>query len=127
MFRITRSRARRGCFCRSRARPSPSAPTRTSPPAGSGTATATVGSSSNVTIKGTVAGALVPGVSQAVTFTIDNPSTAAQRVSTITLAEVKADAGHSTCWTAISGEKPDFTMAGGNGQQNLRARATTRR
>jgi hypothetical protein len=77
---------------------------------GSGTATATVGTSSSLTIKGTVAGALVPGVSQTVTFTIDNPSTAAQRVTTITLAEVKPDAGHSTCSTAITGEKPDFTM-----------------
>jgi hypothetical protein len=78
---------------------------------GSGTATATVGTSQAVTIKGTVGGTLVPGVSQTVTFTIDNPSSGAQRVGTITLAEVKPDAGHSTCATTISGEKPDFTMA----------------
>ena len=77
---------------------------------GSGTATATVGTSSAVTIKGTVGGTLVPGVSQTVTFTIDNPSAAAQRVNTITLAEVKPDAGHSTCSTTITGEKPDFSM-----------------
>jgi hypothetical protein len=78
---------------------------------GSGTATATVGTSQAVVIKGTVGGTLVPGVSQTVTFTIDNPSTGAQKVNTISLSEVKADAGHPTCLTTISGEKPDFTMA----------------
>jgi hypothetical protein len=81
---------------------------------GSGTATATVGSSQAVTIKGTVGGTLVPGVSQTVTFTIDNPSSGAQRVGTISLSEVKADAGHASCATTISGEKPDFTMAAVN-------------
>jgi hypothetical protein len=77
---------------------------------GSGTATATVGSSQAVTIKGTTSGTLVPGASATVTFTIDNPSSGAQRVGTISLSEVKADAGHSSCSTVITGEKPDFTM-----------------
>jgi hypothetical protein len=78
---------------------------------GSGTATATVGSGSAVVLKGTVAGSLYPGASQTVTFTVDNPSSATQRVGTISLTKVQADAGHSTCSTVINGEKPDFTMA----------------
>jgi hypothetical protein len=79
--------------------------------AGSGTATATVGTSSAVVLKGTVAGALYPGASQTVTFTVDNPSSGSQRVGTISLTKVQADAGHSSCLTTITGEKPDFTMA----------------
>ena len=78
---------------------------------GSGTATATVGTSSAVTIKATVAGTLYPGASQTVTFTIDNPSSGQQRVGTISLTKIQPDAGHSTCSTTITGEKPDFTMA----------------
>jgi hypothetical protein len=78
---------------------------------GSGTGTATVGTSSAVTLHATVGGALYPGASQTVTFTVDNPSSGAQRVGTISLASISADAGHSTCSTTISGEKPDFTMA----------------
>lgn len=92
---------------------------------GSGTATATVGSSSAVTVKATVSSTLYPGSSSPVTFTIDNPSSGAERVGTISLTEVKADAGHSSCSTTISGGNPDFTMpavavnktyAPGNGQ-----------
>ena len=78
---------------------------------GSGTATATVGSSSAVVLHGTVAGSLYPGAAQTVTFTVDNPSTGAQRVGTISLSKVQADAGHPTCSTTITGENPDFTMA----------------
>lgn len=79
--------------------------------AGSGTATATVGSSSAVVLHGTVGGALYPGASQTVTFTVDNPSSGTQRVGTISLTKVQADAGHASCLTTITGEKPDFTMA----------------
>jgi hypothetical protein len=78
---------------------------------GSGTATATVGTSSAVVLKGTVAGTLYPGASQTVTFTVDNPSSGAQRVGTISLTKVQADVNHSGCSTAITGENPDFTMA----------------
>jgi hypothetical protein len=74
---------------------------------GSGTATATVGSGSAVTIKGTVSSNLYPGGSSPVTFTIDNPSSAAQRVGTITLASIAVDAGHSTCGKVIG---VDFAM-----------------
>ena len=77
---------------------------------GSGTATATVGSGSAVTIKGTVGSTLYPGGNATVTFTVDNPSSAAQRVGTITLASIAVDAGHSTCSVVTTGGNPDFTM-----------------
>ena len=77
---------------------------------GSGTATATVGSASAVTIKGTVSSNLYPGGSSPVSFTIDNPSSGAQRVGTITLASIAVDAGHSTCSKVITGGNPDFAM-----------------
>ena len=78
---------------------------------GSGTATATVGSSSTVTVKGTVSGSLYPGSSSTVTLTVDNPSSGKQRVGTVSLEKVTADAGHPTCSVVISGGNPDFTMA----------------
>jgi hypothetical protein len=77
---------------------------------GSGTANATVGSSSTVTLHGTVTGSLYPGTSSPVSFTVDNPSAGSQRVGTITLASITVDAGHSTCSTTISGGNPDFSM-----------------
>ena len=78
---------------------------------GSGTATAKVGTSSPVTLKGTVTGNLYPGASSQVSFTVDNPSTGTQRVGTITLTGITVDAGHSTCSAVITGGNPDFTMA----------------
>jgi hypothetical protein len=78
---------------------------------GSGTGTASVGTSSAVTLHGTVTGSLYPGSSSSVSFTVDNPSSGSQRVNTISLASITADAGHSGCSTAISGGNPDFTMA----------------
>ena len=78
---------------------------------GSGTATATVGTSSAVTIKGTVSGNLYPGASSTVTLTVDNPSSGKQRVGTVSLEKITADAGHSTCSVVINGGNPDFTMA----------------
>jgi hypothetical protein len=78
---------------------------------GSGTATATVGTSSAVTLKGTVSGTLYPGSSATVTFTVDNPSSGKQRVGSISLEKITPDAGHSTCSTLTTGGNPDFTMA----------------
>jgi hypothetical protein len=78
---------------------------------GSGTATATVGTSSPVTLKGTVTGNLYPGSSSPVTLTVDNPSSGKQRVGTISLEKITADAGHATCSVVITGGNPDFTMA----------------
>lgn len=78
---------------------------------GSGTATATVGTSSPVTLKGTVTGNLYPGSSSPVALTVDNPSSGKQRVGTVTLEKITADAGHSGCSVVITGGNPDFTMA----------------
>jgi len=77
---------------------------------GSGTGTAAVGSSSNVTLHGTVASTLYPGTSSNVTFTVDNPSPGAELVNTIHLESITPDAGHSGCSTVITGGNPDFTM-----------------
>ncbi|HXR59882.1 MAG TPA: hypothetical protein VN732_00990 [Solirubrobacterales bacterium] len=77
---------------------------------GSGTATAKVGTSSAVTLKGTVTGNLYPGASSQVSFTVDNPSSGTQRVGTITLTGITVDAGHSTCSATIGGATPDFSM-----------------
>ncbi len=78
---------------------------------GSGTVTATVGSSSAVTLKGTVTGNLYPGSSSPVSLTVDNPSAGKQRVGTISLEKITADAGHSGCSVATTGGNPDFAMA----------------
>jgi hypothetical protein len=77
---------------------------------GSGTGTAAVGSSSAVTLHATISSNLYPGSSSPVSLTVDNPSSGAQRVGTVTLASISVDAGHSTCSTTISGGNPDFTM-----------------
>lgn len=77
---------------------------------GSGTATAKVGTSSAITLKGTVTGNLYPGSSSQVSFTVDNPSSGSQRVGTITLTGITVDAGHSTCSAVITGGTPDFSM-----------------
>ena len=78
---------------------------------GSGTATATVGTSSAVTLKGTVTGNLYPGSSSPVSLTVDNPSSGKQRVGTISLEKITPDAGHASCSVVIGGGNPDFTMA----------------
>lgn len=77
---------------------------------GSGTGTAAVGSSSSVTLHGTIASALFPGASSTVTLTVDNPSLGAEFVNTIHLESITPDAGHSGCSTVITGGNPDFTM-----------------
>jgi hypothetical protein len=77
---------------------------------GSGTGTAAVGSSSAVTLHASISSNLFPGSSSPVTLTVDNPSSGAQRVGTVTLASISVDAGHSGCSTTISGGNPDFSM-----------------
>lgn len=77
---------------------------------GTGTATATAGTSSAVTLHGTVSKTLYPGTSSPVTFTVDNPSPGAQQVGTITLSSITVDSAHSACSTTITGGNPDFTM-----------------
>jgi hypothetical protein len=78
---------------------------------GSGTTTATVGTSSALTLKGTVTGNLYPGSSSPVTLTVDNPSSGKERVGTVSLEKITADAGHSSCSVVTTGGNPDFTMA----------------
>jgi hypothetical protein len=71
---------------------------------GSGTGSVSAGTSSAVTLHGTVATALYPGTNSTVNFTVDNPSGGSQRVHQIQLGSVTTDAGHSGC---VMG---DFTM-----------------
>lgn len=78
---------------------------------GSGTGSASVGSSSAVTLHASISSNLFPGSSSPVTLTVDNPSSGAQRVGTVSLSSITVDAGHSSCATTISGGNPDFTMA----------------
>jgi hypothetical protein len=74
---------------------------------GTGTGTASVGSDSGVTVGGTTSGTLYPGSSVPVSFTVDNLSTASQRVGTVYLAGVKACTGAGSSW--------DRSLGGGAG------------
>jgi hypothetical protein len=78
---------------------------------GTGTGTAPVGTSPALTLHATVGGSLYPGASQTVNFTVDNASTASERVGTISLTSITPDTDHKTCSTTITGAKADFTMA----------------
>jgi hypothetical protein len=68
--------------------------------AGSGTGTAAVGdtTSTPLTIHGSSATTLLPGVSSTVTFTVDNPSPGYEELGTIHLASVKACVGAGSSW-----------------------------
>ena len=70
---------------------------------GAGTGTGSTGSSSALTIHGTVGSTLYPGTSGTVSFTVDNPSPGHQYVNTIHLASVVADGSHSSCVVADYG------------------------
>lgn len=72
--------------------------------AGSGTATGTVGSGGTITVNGTFATGIAPGLTRAVSLTASNPTSSAVQVGTVSLASVAVDAAHSTCAVA------DFTM-----------------
>jgi hypothetical protein len=77
----------------------------------SGTGSATVGTSSALTLHGTISGdELYPGdaTGDTVTFTVDNPSKGKQQLGTISLASVGVDSGHSACPHAVG---TDFSMA----------------
>jgi hypothetical protein len=79
---------------------------------GSGTGTATVGTSSAVTLAGTITGTLYPGGSPAsVSVLVTNPGSSSQYVNTVHLASITTDSGHSTCDLSISGATPAFTMS----------------
>jgi len=76
---------------------------------GSGTGTATVGSSQALTLHGTTAGTLYPAGSSTVSFTVDNPSSGSEYLSTIHLASVTTDSTHSTCGVSAF-TMPDVTV-----------------
>lgn len=82
---------------------------------GSGTGTASVGSSSAVTLHGTTAGALLPGTSSTVSFTVDNPSAGHQRVGTIHLDSVDAPNGCSAADFTMPDVVANQDVASGNG------------
>lgn len=73
--------------------------------AGSGSGSATVGSGGTISLTGTVAAGLAPGLNKAVSLTATNAGTSAIKVGTVQLVSVAADAAHPTCNVA------DFTMA----------------
>ena len=70
---------------------------------GSGTGTGTVGTTSSVTITGTVAPGISPGANRAVSFTAANPSSSSAQVTTLHLVGVTSNAAGCT--------GADFTMA----------------
>ncbi len=68
--------------------------------AGSGTGTASVGTTTStpLTIHGSSATTLLPGVSSTVTFKVDNPSAGYEQLGTIHLASVNACVGANSWW-----------------------------
>lgn len=85
---------------------------------GSGSGTAAVGTNEAVTITATVPAGIAPGTSKQVSFLAANPAKSAVRVTTVHLAEVKVDAGHSTCKVAA------FTMPDVTENREVPAEAT---
>jgi hypothetical protein len=69
---------------------------------GTGSGTATVGASASLTVTGTAASTLYPGASSTVNFTVNNPSTAHQRLGTISLSGVHACTGTGSSWNGSS-------------------------
>ncbi|MCU1543979.1 MAG: hypothetical protein JWM50_1844 [Microbacteriaceae bacterium] len=72
---------------------------------GSGSGSGTADGGASVTLTGSVAAGLAPGLTKAVTFTAANASTAAVMTGTVHLDGVTVDAGHAACDTG------DFSMA----------------
>jgi hypothetical protein len=79
---------------------------------GSGTGTASVGSSSNITLAGTITGTLYPAGSPAsISVLVTNPGSGSQYVNSVHLDSITTDAGHSSCDLSVSGGNAAFTMA----------------
>jgi hypothetical protein len=77
---------------------------------GTGNTTTAAGTSSNFTISSSVAGgALSPGgPTQTVTFTVTNPGTGVQKLSTVAATVAATD---GSAWTAVTGcTKDDFAV-----------------
>lgn len=79
---------------------------------GSGTGSAAVGTSTAVTLAGTITGSLYPaGAPASVSVLVTNPGTGSQLVTAVHLASITADSGHSTCVVTSSGVNAAFTMS----------------
>ena len=80
--------------------------------AGTGSGTASVGTSSTVTLAGTITGTLYPaGAPASVSVLVTNPGSGSQYVGSVTLASITTDAAHSACDLSVSGANRAFTMA----------------
>jgi hypothetical protein len=79
---------------------------------GSGTGTASVGTSSEITLAGTITGTLYPaGDAADVSVLVTNPGSGSQHVGDVQLASITTDTAHSTCDLSVSGSNAAFTMA----------------
>jgi hypothetical protein len=79
---------------------------------GVGTGDATVGTSSTITLAGTITGTLYPaGSAASVSVLVTNPGSGSQYVDTVTLASITTDVGHASCDLSVSGANAAFTMA----------------
>jgi hypothetical protein len=85
---------------------------------GSGTGTGTVAPGGTITLTGTIAAGLAPGLNKAVSLTATNATTSAIKVGTVHLDSVAVDAAHATCVVA------DFTMADVPEDQSIAAAST---
>jgi len=86
---------------------------------GSGSGAGTAGTSSTVTLVGTVGAGLAPGTSVPVTFTSGNADTSPIRVTTVHLDGISVDGGHAAC------ETDDLSMADVTQNHQVPAGATT--
>jgi hypothetical protein len=94
---------------------------------GSGTRSASVGSSSAVTLLGTVTGAPVPaGAPAGVSVLVTNPGSGSEFVNAVHLANITTDADHSDCVTTVgAAPRVAFTMADIPVAQTLTGTGTT--
>lgn len=85
---------------------------------GAGTGTGRVADTGTVTLTGTIADGLAPGLARDVAFTAANATDSAIQVGTIQLDEVTVDAGHAAC------DVGDLTMADATQDHSVPAGAT---
>src|SRR3954452_10138803 len=78
---------------------------------GSGTGPASVGTSSEITLAGTITGTLYPaGAPSSVSVLVTNPGSGSQHVGNVSLASITTDTGHAGCDLSVSGVGAAFTM-----------------
>jgi hypothetical protein len=86
--------------------------------AGSGSGTGTVNSGGTISLTGTVAAGLAPGLNKTVSLTASNATSSAIKVGTVHLDSVAVDAAHASC------DVSDFTMADVVEDQSIAAGAS---